>query len=82
MPEQNSEPCGGCDRVFGTRIAFLEEQLRENKVLLQQINDRERQNTSDLKTKIAVAETNIKWWGTIGGAIGGFGVDLVSRLLR
>jgi len=82
MPDENNESCGGCDRVFGTRINHLEDQLREMKSLLQQVNERERQNTSDLKTKIAVAENNIKWWGTMGGALGGFGVDIISRLLK
>jgi len=82
MPDENSESCGGCDRVFGTRIDHIEGQLREVKALLHQVNDRERENTADLKTKIAVAENNIKWWGTIGGALGGFGVEIISKFLK
>jgi len=82
MTERNDESCGNCDRVFGTRIDHMEEQLREAKALLKQVNDRELQNTSDLRTRIAIAENNIKWWGSIGGVVGSFGVDLISKFLK
>jgi hypothetical protein len=79
MPENESRDC---DRVFGTRINFLEEQVKELKTELKRFNDRENNSNSRIETRLALAERDIKWWGILAGLFGGFGFELVTKFFR
>jgi hypothetical protein len=80
MPE--NESCGDCDRVFGTRINYLEAQLKEVRSELKALNERENHDTTAIITRLSLVERDIKWWGALGGIVGGFGVEFVSRFLK
>ncbi len=80
MPE--NESCEERDRVFGARISFLEEQVKELKTELKHFKDRENNSNSRIETRLALAERDIKWWGILAGLFGGFGFELVSKLFR
>jgi hypothetical protein len=82
MPTQDNERCEGCDRVFGTRIDYLETQLKEVRSELKALSDRENHDTTVMITRLSLVERDIKWWGALGGMIGGFGVDFVSKFLK
>ncbi len=82
MSGEKDEPCGNCDRAFGTRINYIEEDVKSLMAKLEALRDRENKDTTEIKTRIAIVERDIKWWGTLGGIIGGFGVDFVSRFWR
>jgi len=82
MTERNDESCGNCDRVFGTRIAYLEEQVKEARAELKALNERENHDTTVTRTRLALVERDIKWWGALGGVVGGFGVDFISKFFK
>ncbi len=82
MTERNDEYCGNCDRVFGTRINYLEEQVSSLKQDLRDVNDRENRNSSNLNTKLAVMDTTMKLWVTMGVIIVEVGSFVVNKLWK
>lgn len=82
MTERNDESCGNCDRVFGTRINYLEEQISSLKQDLRAVNDRESRNSSNLTTKLAVMDTTMKLWVTMGGVIVGVGSFVLDKIWK
>jgi hypothetical protein len=79
MPGDESRDC---DRVFGARITFLEEQVREMRSELKTLGDRESNSNAKIETRLALAERDIKWWGILAGLFGGFGFEFVARFFK
>ena len=80
MPQD--ELGGDGDRVFSTRITYIEQELREIKSDLKRLDNREIDDNAAIKTRLALAERDIKWWGILAGLFGGFGFELVAKFFR
>jgi hypothetical protein len=80
MPE--NESCGDCDRVFGTRLKYVEEELTQLKKDLRAVSERENQNSESLNTKITVLDSTMKLWVTMGGAIVGIGTFILDKIWK
>jgi len=79
MPENESRDC---DRVFGTRLKYVEDELTQLKKDLRAVSERENQNSGSLNTKITVLDSTMKLWVTMGGAIVGIGTFILDKIWK